>query len=117
MTRKPKVLSDIGFRISGEDWTLKFSPDLKDDDGITEHSKQLITIDASLRGNKLRDIIMHELFEAASLVTGCTYGRSYPDMQDLYVMNHTAMNSVMMAVRSAYDDIVEVLGKSAKEKV
>ena len=117
MTRKLKILNDIGFRISGEDWTIKFSADLKDDDGVTEHSKCTITIDSSLRGNKLRDIIIHELFEAMSLMSGCTYERHYPDNVDMYVMTHTQMNTVMIAVRSAYDDVISVLGKSAKETI
>ena len=115
--KKPKVPPDTEytFRLSGEDWTLAIhTPGEKESlGGDMNHGKHLIRINRMYKGSEFRDYLLHELFEAASMIVGCSYSRSFPEEMSMFVMTHTDMNLVATIVRAAYDDVIEVVGKVA----
>jgi hypothetical protein len=111
---KPKGYDEITFRMGGRDWTLRFRA-MKHNDGLTTFGKNIIEIDQKLIGSELRDVVVHELFEAASYELGCLYTRGYPDSRDCYHLTHTEMSQAMTMVRAAYDDLIPALGAKARD--
>jgi hypothetical protein len=103
------------FRLFGQIWecirTTRVKG-LKKLGGCMDSDARTIYVNSSYDEENFLDYLHHELYEAAALLNGCVYDKSYPDEKSMYIMDHTQMDVISSEVRGAYEDIKKNLGVS-----
>lgn len=87
-----------------------------DDGGECDPAAKRITIDAEQDQEEFLTSLHHELTEGASFLIGCTYSRSYPDKQDMFIMSHSQMDLISSTIRGAYEYIKVQMTAEAPQK-
>lgn len=95
------------FQWFGQNWKCIRTTVEDTDRGECDLNARVISIDQNLDPEDFLNALHHELWEGASYLTGCTYNRSYPDSQDMFIMTHSQMDLISGSVCGTYDEIKE----------
>ena len=108
-----KQIAPIKFHFFGEVWTLRFV-ELLDASGISTINDQDIQIQIVASPEATFNTITHELMESAIYLSGASYTVSYPGPKELFIFDHTGMDTIACAVGGALFQIRKELEKRDK---
>lgn len=100
------------FRWFGQRWVCLRTTrvrGVKDLGGYMDSETKTVYINKNYDDEKFLDYLHHELYEAATFLTGCSYDKTYPDDSTLYIMSHSQMDVISSEVRGAYEYIKKVM--------